>query len=412
MLESIYREALASVDPVDAVRRHLDPDRLKGRILLLGAGKAAATMARGAEDVLGDRLERGLIVTKDDHVGDFSSSRIEVLEASHPVPDERGVAATRRLLSLAEQAGPDHCVLFLLSGGGSALLVAPAEGLTLEDLQRTSSELLACGADITEVNTVRKHLSAVKGGRLAQRIAPAKCLTLVLSDVLGSPLDAIASGPTVPDRTTFADALAVVRRHRLEDRLSRAVMKRLKEGRDEATPCEGFETVIVGDNVMFAEAALEAARQRGREASILTTWLQGEAREVAAVLASLAREMCCRDRPFRRSTIVVASGETTVTLRGNGRGGRCQELALAFARAARGLPVQLLAASSDGTDGPTDASGALVDGQTWSRGSEFDPEGHLERNDSYSFFTRAGGLVMTGPTGTNVNDLILMTLQS
>lgn len=424
MLEEIYGEALRAVDPAEALRRHLSFSRgilragevelpVGGRILLLGVGKAGARMAVAAEEILAGSLWAGLVIVKDGHRQGYRSERVEVLEASHPIPDARGHSATRRLMDMALQARADDVVLFLLSGGGSALLVAPAPGLALEDLRQTNTRLLECGATIGEVNCVRKHLSAVKGGHLARAIAPACCLTLVLSDVPGNPLDAIASGPTVADPTSFAEARAVIARHGLEDRLPPAVIQHLRRGEHE-TPgssdpvFEYCHTVVIGDNVAFAEAAMEATCRRGHQAHLLTTSLQGEAREVALVLASLAREVRQHDRPFAAPTVLVASGETTVRVRGEGRGGRCQELALAFARTIRGTPgVRLLAGSSDGTDGPTDAAGAVVDGSSWRPAGE----DYLQDNDAYGYFRRFGGLLVTGPTGTNVNDLVLLEVE-
>lgn len=412
VLDSIYRAALKAVDPATCVRDALQAwDPGEGRILLAGAGKAAATMALGAEAVVGtDRVSAGVLITKDEHTLGYAHPRVQVFEAAHPVPDLRGSDATGRLLSFLGGTRKTDRVLFLLSGGGSALLVRPAEGLCLADLQHTNQALLACGASIGEVNTVRKHLSQVKGGRLARHLAPARCLVLVLSDVLGNPLDAIASGPCVADPTTFAEAVEVVQKYKLE--LGPAVMTHLAAGcagEVEDTPKPGdpvferIEHVIVGDNRRMARAALEKARALSLRAELCDLELEGEARDVARELAHQGRKS--------GPGCFIYSGETTVTLRGEGRGGRCQELALAFALECDGLPgISLLAGSSDGTDGPTDAAGAMVDGGTCTRARALglEPRGHLERNDSYAFFKQLDELLVTGPTGTNTNDLLVL----
>jgi hydroxypyruvate reductase len=345
---------------------------------------------------------------------------VRICEASHPVPDSAGVAAAREIVELLESAGPDDLVICVISGGGSALLTLPAEGISLADLQQTTDALLRSGATITDINVVRKHLDTVKGGGLARVAAPARLVTLLLSDVVGNPLDAIASGPTVPDTSTFVDAAAVLDRYELWDSVPSPVAERLRagvQGRIPDTPKPGdplFEltqTVVVGSNLLACEAAARAAGEAGFGSLVLTTFVEGEAREAGRVLAGVLREVDASGHPLRRPCCVVAGGETTVTLRGSGQGGRNQELALAAAFALRGLPDVVMASiGTDGSDGPTDAAGAWVDGATldWAAALGLDPVQSLASNDSYPFFARLGNLIRTGPTNTNVNDLYLL----
>ncbi|HEY57890.1 MAG TPA: glycerate kinase [Anaerolineae bacterium] len=432
----ILEAALQAVEPAMAVRRALAYDahqrvlqvagtRLsvasQGRIWVVAVGKAAYPMAYAAREVLGDHLHGGVVLTKAGHAGP-SLPPLEVREAGHPVPDARGVQAAQAIEALLAQARADDLVLLLLSGGGSALLVSPAPPLSLEDLRRTTDLLLASGATITEVNAVRKHLERLKGGQLARLAAPARVVALVLSDVLGDPLDAIASGPAAPDPTTFAEAWAVLVRYGLAERVPRAVRERLQAGlRGEIpeTPKPGdllFARVrhhIVGSVRVAAEAALTEAQCLGFHAAIATTTLEGEAREVGRALAAVLREMAVYGRPLQRPACLIWGGETTVTLGAgpHGRGGRNQELALAAVYPLAGMPGALLVAfATDGTDGPTDAAGAVVDGETltraWALGR--DPRKALARHDAYDFFAPLGALLRPGPTRTNVNDLTLL----
>jgi hydroxypyruvate reductase len=338
---------------------------------------------------------------------------VQVIEAGHPVPDRRGQAASGRLLELAARAGPNALVLFLVSGGGSALAPAPAPPVTLEEKQAVTRLLLAAGAPIGELNAVRKHLSLLKGGLLARAAAPATVVTLALSDVIGDPLDVIASGPTAPDPTTFGDALDVLRRRGLTKRVPPSVSARLRAGaRGEVaeTPKPGeavFQRVtnmVLGNNRLVTAAAVAAAERLGYRARLLTRELQGEAREVARDLVAQARRLA-------PPACLVAGGETTVTVRGRGRGGRCQEFALAAAlelTPADGLTV--LAAGTDGTDGPTDAAGGLVDAGTAERGARAgaDARAALADNDAHGFLARSGDLVVSGPTNTNLLDLYIV----
>jgi len=431
---AVQRAALAAVEPGAAVRRQVQcqGERLVvggqtydlaavERIWVVGGGKAAAAMVAALYGILGERLTGGLVVTKYGHARERSSlGPVEIVEAGHPVPDEAGVRATRRMADLLAGSTGRDLVLAVVSGGGSALLTLPATGLSLADLQGTTDLLLRSGATIVELNAVRKHLSQIKGGGMARLAGPSPVAALILSDVVGDPLDAIASGPLSLDPTTFADACAVLRRYGLVERVPPAVRERLqagREGRLSDTPKPGaalfgrVQTTIVGSNRLAAEAAVEAARAWGLNGLLLSTFVEGEARQVARVAAALARELASYDRPVRRPACLVWGGETTVTVRGGGKGGRNQELALAAALAMEGVPgVILVALGSDGIDGPTDAAGAVATGETIGRARSLglDPIAHLEENDAYSFFDALDDLIRTGPTGTNVNDLLFL----
>lgn len=431
-MTAVIEAALAAVDPFAAVRACLREDETGfwagdrfyaydeyDRILVIGAGKAAAPMAQAVESVLGDRLRDGCVVVKYGH--EAPTRRVRVLQAGHPVPDAAGLAAGAAILDLARQAGERDLVICLLSGGGSALLEALPPGIGVADLQRTTDLLLASGATIHEINTLRKHLSLLKGGRLAAVVAPATLLTLVLSDVVGSPLDVIASGPTVADTSTWADAWAVVERYDLADRLPAAVRRYLEAGLAGAvpeTPKPGDplfarnRVCVVGDNAVAAAAAATAAERQGYRSLILTTFLEGEAREVARVAVALAREVQTHARPVPPPACLILGGETTVTLGLQpGRGGRNQELALAGAVALAGTRgITLVALATDGTDGPTDAAGGVVDGETLARGAALglDAYDHLRRHDAYPYLEAVGALLKTGPTRTNVNDLLFL----
>ncbi len=432
-ITSVMAAALAAVEPGAAVRRCLRRDgdtlvagervfdlRTIDRVFVIGAGKAGAPMARAAAAVLGPHLTEGLVVVKDGHLDGAPPPRVAVVEAGHPVPDERGVAAARRMASMLRDLGPRDLVVALISGGGSALLTLPAPGVALTDLQALTADLLASGASIGEINALRKHLDLVKGGGLARMVHPASLVTLVLSDVVGNPLDVIASGPTVADSSTFADAWAVLERYGLIERVSTAIAAYLRAGMAGAvpeTPGPGdpalaeTSTILVGSNPIAADAALAAAQAAGFHALLLTTFLEGEAREAGRFLAAVLRELAASGRPLPRPACLVAGGETTVTLRGNGRGGRNQELALAAALALAGTPdVALVALATDGGDGPTDAAGAVASGDTVRRARALglDPAAHLARNDAYPFFEAIDDLLRPGPTTTNVNDLAFL----
>ena len=414
--------AAAAVDPLvrSALRR--DGDTLTcgsrtvdlgdiSRVVVLGCGKAAAAMAAAVESVLGDRISEGFVVVKD---GYLRPTRIvEVAEAGHPVPDRRGVAAAGRLLAMAEQATSRDLVVFVVSGGGSALLPAPAPAVTLREKQEVTRLLLAAGATIGELNAVRKHLSLLKGGQLARAAAPATVLTLLLSDVIGDPLDVIASGPTAPDPSTFRDALDVLTRRGVLDRVPPAVKQRLEAGcRGEVaeTPkpgdplFTGVTNLVIGNNRLVVEAAAERARSLGYTARVASTAVQGEARAIAVDLVT-------QGRALPPPACLVAGGETTVTVRGDGRGGRCQEYALAAALTLEADDdLVVLAGGTDGTDGPTDAAGGIVDAGTVARGraAGVDAARALDDNDAHTLLGAAGDLLVSGPTNTNLLDLYLV----
>jgi hydroxypyruvate reductase len=431
-LSGIFEAALAAADPYRAV---LDAVRVQGgrllvrgvsydlaaydRILVVGAGKATARMAQAVEKLLGSRITQGLVIVKYGHKAPLRL--VEQVEAAHPVPDEAGVNGTKRILDLLETADDRTLAICLFSGGASALLVAPVEGILLQDKQQVTEMLLDAGAAIGELNAVRKHLSAVKGGRLAQAAWPAQVVTLLLSDVIGDRIDVIASGPTAPDKSSFADAWAVIHNHGLPEKLPARVRDYLRRGLvgkeietvKEGDPClDRTQNAIVGGIVSALAAAAEKAREFHFATEIVDAELQGEARVVAQQLAQQARARLAGMSAGERRCLLWG-GETTVTVRGNGKGGRNQELALAFALSIEDADVAMLSAGTDGSDGPTDAAGAMVDGATAAEARRIglDAAAYLDDNDSYTYFHRLDELTgwhshfRTGPTGTNVMDL-------
>jgi glycerate 2-kinase len=413
----IFAAALRASAPGEAVRRHIPAamefDRYR-KVWVVGAGKASALMAAALENCLGSRIDGGCIAIKDGHGA--AVSRIELRECSHPVPDERGVAAARKILQIAQAAHSDDLLLCCLSGGASALLPLPADGITLEDKQETTRLLLACGASIHEINAVRKHLSAIKGGQLATAAYPAQVLSLILSDVIGNNLDVIGSGVTAPDSSTYSDAVAVLRKYDILNRVPPAVRARLLDPKSPETPkCDNpaFErtrNLIVGSSDLALSAAAERAKQLGYNTMVLSSFLEGETRDVARVHAGIAKEIAVFGRPLARPACVISGGETTVTIRGEGKGGRNQEFVLAAAIDIAGMKdVCVLSGGTDGTDGPTDAAGAIGDGETLSRGP--DAMDYLARNDSYHYFDQLGDLIRTGPTGTNVMDVRILLVK-
>ena len=438
--ETIFRAGLARVDPLAMMQRvlTLTGDVLRvitetechaydlsgyKRIFVLGMGKASARMALGLERLLGERITAGVVAVKEGYLETLS--RIRLLEAAHPVPDERGALAAREVLAMAEAAGAGDLVIVLVSGGGSAILAAPlavpGRRLTLADKQATTRALLACGATINEINCVRKKLSAVKGGRLAAAIAPADCLGLLLSDVVGDDLDVIASGPTVPDSTDAAEALAVLDRYGVRDTVAPealAVLTDVAAGRAPETPKAGdpvfdtTRTVLIGTNFQALLAARDKAAALGYATLVLTSHLTGEAREMANLFLGMAKDIAEYAVPLPRPACVIAGGETTVTLRGPGKGGRNQEMALAFlagltGEAKNAEEAVFLAASTDGSDGPTDATGAFASLEILRQGRALglDARAYLAANDAYHYFEAVGQLLKTGPTNTNVCDI-------
>lgn len=384
-----------------------------GRILVLGAGKPVCSLGKALEEQLGEWEISGRLLTKYGH--GLPLDRLAVEEGGHPVPDANGLEATRRLLDDVRALRPEDRVFFLLTGGASALLVAPAQGLSLEDKVATTELLLRSGANIRELNAVRKHLSAVKGGRLLERMKPAEVLTLIVSDVIGDDLSTIGSGPTVADPTTFQDCLDILERYGLGQRVPADVRGHLELGaagsiaetlKPGAPQLERVRHVILASNRHSLGAASEEAGALGFETRIFGWDLDGPVHETAKAFAKNLSELRGRPQP----QAILAGGELTLEVRGSGSGGRCQEFALVVARELQGLDrVLVLSAGTDGTDGPTDAAGAFADGATWGRASKLglDPGAALARNDSYALFDRLGDLLRTGPTGTNVNDLLI-----
>ncbi|RKX42783.1 MAG: glycerate kinase [Thermotogae bacterium] len=405
----IVNYAIRKSLPDEAVRAYLERNPLPaGRVILIAIGKAAWNMAKAAKDVLGKRVAFGIVITKYEH-SRGSIDGIEIYEAGHPVPDQRTLTATERVLQITKDLRSHDTVLFLVSGGGSSLFEKP-KGLTVNQLQEITEKLLKCGANIVEINTVRKHLSLVKGGRFAQHVYPARVVSLLLSDVLGDRPDSIASGPAYPDSTTCSEAFNILKRYGIE------IDENIKSALSEETPkrLRNVETHVVGSVRIACEKAAEVAGKLGYNAIVLTTSLNCEAKEAGKFLASLVREEVFYNRPIRKPCAIIMGGETTVHVIGTGKGGRNQELALSASIGIRGLAnVVVASVGTDGTDGPTDAAGGIVDGRTYDilKDMNIDVEETLKNNDSYSALWLCDGLVITGPTGTNVNDLILALIK-
>jgi glycerate 2-kinase len=427
----IWTAALRAVDPISAIRkvvqrkgnqlqiegRRLDIDRFRN-LWVIGAGKAAASMGKAMEGILGPYLSGGILATKYRH--SLPLKKLELVEAAHPLPDANSLAAANRIIDLIKsRIEPDDLVICLLSGGASPLLVSPAQNITLEDKLICTQLLQNSGADIHELNSVRKHLSNIKGGGLARLLAPARVITMILSDVVGDDVGTIASGPMSPDPTTFGDCLEIFRKYLLWEQIPLDVKRRLElgaAGKMPETPKDGdpifrnTETIIVGNNARACTAAAQAAKRLGYHVLVLTSRLEGDTGEAARFHMSLANEIVFQRRPLRRPACIISGGETTVKVTGQGKGGRNQEFALHCARQLARLPAPCLVASlgTDGTDGPTDAAGAIADNTTLVRsmkhGAQFLNDS-LANNDSYTFFKQIGDLIVTGPTRTNVMDL-------
>ncbi|MGD2245521.1 MAG: glycerate kinase [Candidatus Aminicenantes bacterium] len=431
--EAIFRAGLEAVNPIHAVKKHVtlqDDTLIVGDktynladydgVYVIGTGKASAAMAQAVEGLLGERLKGGVVNVKYGHT--FPLKKIKVNEAGHPVPDEAGFRGTQEIIQLLKKTEKNDLVLFLISGGGSALLPYPAEGLTLEDMQKVTQCLLEVGACIHEVNAVRKHLSRVKGGRLAKLAHPSTLISLMLSDVIGDDLDTIASGPTVPDESTFDDCLKILEKYQMRERIPNSVVKLLEKGAQgklEETPKTGdpafqrTQNLVIASNILAVQAAKQKADELAYNTMILSTFVEGETKEAARVHAAVAKEILQTGNPVPRPACVISGGETTVTIRGKGLGGRNQEFVLAAAIDIDDLEnVVILSGGTDGTDGPTDAAGAIADGSTVSRAKKegMDAEHFLQENDSYHFFKPLGDLIITGPTHTNVMDLRLVMI--
>lgn len=419
---TICRAALAAADPERALLEHvrvvdgvLRAGRARYRlaavrnVYVVGAGKACAPMAKAVEKLLGKRITASCVSVKDGHT--LPLRRVLLREAAHPVPDARGVAAAEEILALAQNAGPQDLVICLISGGASALLPLPVDGLTLADKQGLTRQLLAAGANIHEMNCVRKHLSRIKGGQLARAAAPAQVLTLILSDVIGDDLSTIGSGPTAPDPTTWADADEILRRFGL---VWPKPLDRMETPKPGDPLFARVRNVIIGSNSLSVDAAAKAAKALGYRPLVLSTTIEGEARDVARMHVQMAREVLRSGRPVAAPACLLSGGETTVTLRGSGLGGRNQEFALVAGMELDGIAgIVALSAGTDGTDGPTDAAGGLADAGTVERARR---QGHsaradLENNDSYHFLEASGDLWKTGPTRTNVMDIRILLVE-
>ncbi len=430
---AIFAAGLAAADPALLIQRCLQVDgqvlrageRLYdltkyGDLYLVGAGKATAKMALAVEALLGERIAGGVVIVKSGHA--VSLKKLEVVEAGHPIPDQAGINATETIIQLLRRTQESDLILCLVSGGASALLSCPVVGLGLQDKQQTTQALLNCGARIQEVNAIRKHISRVKGGRLAELAHPSTVVSLILSDVIDDSLDAIGSGPTVPDSSTFADCLSIVDRYRVGEMIPVAVKRFLKKGAAGEivdTPKAGdpifqkVQNLLIGNNESALVAAKEKAETLGYNTLILSSSVEGEARNVAIDHVVRARDILSSSSPIPPPACIISGGETTVTIRGAGLGGRNQEFALAAAIEVDGLEgVVVLSGGTDGTDGPTDAAGGIVDGTTIQRAREkgLDARSYLDRNNSYPFLKTAGDLLITGPTLTNVMDLRLILI--
>ncbi len=424
--------ALKSANPRVILRRliTLEDNTLKvddlsldlgsGEIYVIGGGKGSGAMAEALEEILGDRISAGIVNVLKGTRDTFRTKAIELNEGAHPIPDHRGMEGTEKMLELAREAKREDILICIISGGGSALMPLPKKGVTLEQKQEVNEALLKCGATINEFNAVRKHLSDFKGGQLAQEGRDKRILSLILSDVVGDPLDVIASGPTAPDTSTFSDAVEVLRNYGLFRRTPKAVREVLlrgEKGEIPETPKPGdtifnkVNNLVVGNNRMVALKACESLRNNGLNTFLLSSFIEGEARHVGRVFAGIAQEEALYDTPLPKPAAVVGGGETTVMVTGQGRGGRNQELVLSACRKMSGLDgVALASIGTDGVDGVTDAAGAIVDGRTYRWASEKGhlPTRYLRDNDSYGFFERVGGAIKTGPTATNLNDLIIL----
>jgi glycerate 2-kinase len=428
----ILEVALDAVDPKRAVLETIQATKLGLRIknlnlpweeirdiVVVGGGKAAGPMAEAVEEVLEDKVRGGLLNVLKGTEQSYSLKRIKLNPASHPIPDQAGVRGVRAMMRMVSSLDRRDLVFCLISGGGSALMPLPAEGVTLDDIQKITGLLLKAGATINELNAVRKHISVFKGGQLARACQPAKVVSLILSDVVGDPLDTIASGPTSPDSTTFSDAVNVLKKYGVWEDLSSSVKKRLEAGERGEIPdtpksddpvFENVHNIVVASNLTASRKATEEAERLGYRALLLTTNLEGEARHAGVFIAGLAKGVSVNDLPLKPPAALIIGGETTVKVKGQGIGGRNQELALSAAQKIMGLNCVVAALGTDGIDGPTEAAGAIVDGETARRAQELglDTDLYLEANDSYSFFKALEDHIFTGPTGTNVNDLTVV----
>ena len=432
----VIAAAINSADAGLAIKTHvsLDADQLNisytsydlneyKRVFIIGAGKAAAPMAKAIYEVVGKRITSGAVITKDGYLGSSSTiheKQVKIYEAAHPIPDQRNLDASSKVISLIRILKSDDLVICLFSGGGSSLMIMPPQGISLKNIQDTTASLLKCGATIYEINTIRKHLDDLKGGGLAKLLFPASVITFVLSDVVGDSLDMIASGPTVADPTTYEDAWAILNKYQILDQIPSEIRSHISLGMAKIIPetlkpadpiLDKVKNIMVGNNTQTALAAIQAAKTIGFNTKLLTTSLHGEASQMGQSLSESALTLLTSPTHMLRPACLIAGGETTVTIKGSGKGGRNQELALGAVKSlSGGDQIILISLATDGGDGPTDAAGAVASNQTYSLGSAMGlyPLDYLDRNDSYHYFEPLGDLIKTGPTLTNVNDLVFI----
>ena len=428
---TIFEAGIKAVNPYQAVKHYLKGEgdflyllnhtfnlSVFKNIYVIGAGKASAHMALALEEILGERLKAGLIIVKYGHGAHLK--KVKIIEAGHPIPDKNGLYGARALVALAQGFAKEDLVFCVISGGGSALLPLPVEGISLKEKQDTTKALLRCGAPIHEINSIRKHLSQIKGGGLARAVYPATLVSLIISDVIGNELGVIASGPTVADTSTFFECRKILERYHLLSSIPRAVRNHILKGargKVQETPKPGSaifkKTInqIIGSNIQCLEAAEKKAKEMGYNTLLLSSFVQGETREVAKMQAAILKEVITSGRPIPRPACVISGGETTVTIHGKGKGGRNQEFALACGIEIAGLKgTAVLSAGTDGTDGPTDAAGAYADWKMVDRAKKLglDPCHYLDNNDSFHFFEQLNDLIITGSTKTNVMDMIVL----
>jgi glycerate 2-kinase len=432
---SILHAALQAVDPVQAVTRHIRLDASQNllvqdrsyqldryrRVLVVGAGKAGAPMTEAVVNLLEDRLERAIVVVKEGYANinlpHRLSNRVSLIEAGHPIPDMRGQEGAQQILELLKSTTEEDLVICLISGGGSAIISSPIRPMNISDIQEMTSLLLHCGASIEEINTLRKHTEQLKGGQLARLASPAQVISLILSDVVGNPLEVIASGPTVPDSSTYEQALAIIDNYQLRQEMPDRIINHLEKGKRKEvidTPKPGdpifnrVQNVITGSNYLAAQASLDEAKKHKFNTQLLTTYLQGEARQAGRFMAAIVRQIADSQQPIQRPACLICGGETTVTIQGVGTGGRNMEMALGTVMDLHDISnIMFITLATDGGDGPTDAAGAIVTGETLQRSQQLgmNPLEYLNNNDSYTYFNTLGDIIKTGPTQTNVNDL-------
>jgi glycerate 2-kinase len=427
--DEILNSALHSVDPYHLIKEqirkenqvlHLPGDILLNlneyqRLIVVGAGKGAAPMARAVEELLGNKLSGGSVIVKYEHLDNVN--KIKIFEAGHPVPDDNTIKSTNQMLAMVQNLTENDCVLVVLTGGGSALMESLPENISLAELQDLSKVLLGCSATIHEINCIRKHISKVKGGQLARLISPARCITLALSDVIGDDLSVIASGPTNPDGSTFSDTMAIIKKYDIEKEIPDSILNHLKAGcagdipetpKIDDSVFKNVSNIVIGSNRLALKSAEEKAKELGYHSLIFTSMLDGEAREIAKMMAAIIKEVRYSNLPVKKPACLLFGGEPTVHIKGKGKGGRNQELALAVSLTEIAEPYLFVSCGSDGTDGPTDAAGAMVSESTLADAvnKNLNALEYLNNNDAYHFFESLGGLIKTGPTRTNVMDLI------